>query len=347
VDGGPTAGLGWTSMAELPTSFRAYVAERLDDRVERGVRTMTLDDVPAGDVVVRVEWSSVNYKDGLATLFDGRVARISPLIPGIDLAGEVVSSETPGFRPGNRVLAHGYELGVSRHGGYTEFARLPGDWVVPLPAGMSTRDAMAIGTAGFTAAMSVSGLEERGLRQGAGPVLVTGASGGVGRTAVGILAARGYEVWAATGKPDEHERLGEIGASGFLTRDEVTAESPRPLESARWAGAIDAVGGPTMPYILRTLQVGAAVASCGNAGGAGFSTTVLPFILRGVAVLGMDSVTVPIAERTALWNRLATDYRPRGLGQDVTAVTLETLEPALDGIVAGQARGRWIVNVGA
>jgi acrylyl-CoA reductase (NADPH) len=334
-------------VADLPRTFRAYVAERLDDRVERGVRKTSTDDLPEGDVVVRVEWSSVNFKDGLATLFDGRVARISPLIPGIDLAGVVVSSDAPDFRIGDPVLAHGYELGVSRHGGYSEYARVPAGCVVPLPSGLTTRDAMAIGTAGFTAAMSVSSLEGRGLRPAAGPVLVTGASGGVGRSAIGILAGRGYEVWAATGKPDEHERLREIGATDFLTRDEVTAESPRPLESARWAGAIDAVGGPTMPYILRTLQVGGAVASCGNAGGPGFSTTVLPFILRGIALLGMDSVTVPIAERRDLWNRLATDYRPRGLGEDVTEVTLDTLDGALDAIVAGQARGRWIVNVGA
>jgi acrylyl-CoA reductase (NADPH) len=333
-------------MAALPGTFRAYVAERLDDHLDRRVRDFRADDLPPGDVVIRVEWSSVNYKDGLATQFDGKVARINPLVPGIDLAGEVVATESPEFAVGDRVLANGYELGVSRHGGYSEYTRLPADWVVPQPSGLSPRDAMAIGTAGFTASMSVAALEARGLEPGSGPVLVTGASGGLGRIAIGILAERGHEVWAATGKADEQDRLRELGASGFLTREEVTAESARPLESARWAGAIDAVGGPTMPYILRTLRVGAAVASCGNAGGPGFSATVLPFILRGAAVLGMDSVTVPIADRRALWNRLATDYRPRGLGEDVTDVTLETIETALDGIVAGQARGRWVVNVG-
>jgi acrylyl-CoA reductase (NADPH) len=225
--------------------------------------------------------------------------------------------------------------------------RLPADWLVPLPEGLSAREAMAIGTAGFTAAMSVSALETRGLRPGDGPVLVTGASGGLGTVAVGILGARGHEVWAATGKAEEQERLRRLGATGFLSREEVTAASGRPLESARWVGAIDAVGGPTMPYILRTLQTGAAVASCGNAGGPAFSATVLPFILRGAAVLGMDSVTVPIGERRVLWNRLATDYRPRGLGEDITEVTLDTLESALDGILAGQARGRWIVRIAA
>jgi putative YhdH/YhfP family quinone oxidoreductase len=333
-------------MPAPPSRFRAFVAEQVDGRVARCVRVLAIDDLPEGGVVVRVKWSSVNFKDALATVPDGRVARISPLIPGIDLAGEVISSDDPAFAPGDVVLANGYELGTSRHGGYSEVSRLPADWVVPLPAGLSAREAMAIGTAGFTAAMSVSGLEARGLEPGDGPVLVTGASGGVGTVAVGILGARGHEVWAATGKPEEQERLRGLGAVGFLSREEVTAESPKPLESGRWAGAIDAVGGPTMPYILRTLRTGAAVASCGNAGGPGFSTTVLPFILRGVAVLGMDSVTVPIEERRALWNRLATDYRPRGLGEDLTEVTLDTLETALDGILAGQARGRWIVRVG-
>jgi len=333
-------------MTAIPGAFRAYVAERLDDRVDRGVRDLTPDDLPEGEVEIRVAWSGVNYKDGLATVADGKVARISPLIPGIDLAGEVVASTDPAFAVGSEVLANGYELGVSRHGGFAEYQRLPAGWVVPLPDGLSTREAMAVGTAGFTAAMGVAALEARGLTPGSGPVLVTGAAGGVGRSAVAILTPLGYEVWAATGKADEADRLRELGAAGILTREEVTAESSRPLESGRWAGAIDAVGAPTMPYILRTLAPGAAVAACGNAGGAAFSTTVLPFILRGVGLLGMDSVAMPIEPRRALWARLGDDLRPRALGQDVTEVTLDTLEPALDGIVAGDARGRWIVRVG-
>lgn len=334
-------------MTAIPDTFRAYVAERLDDRVERGVRQLAPADLPDGEVEVRVEWSGVNYKDGLATRFDGKVARISPLIPGIDLAGEVVASTDPAFAVGSQVLANGYELGVSRHGGYAEYQRLPAGWVVPLPDGLSSREAMAIGTAGFTAAMAVAALERHGLTPGAGPVLVTGAAGGVGRSAVAILTPLGYEVWAATGKADEADRLRELGAAGILSREEVTAESPRPLESGRWAGAIDAVGAPTMPYILRSLATGAAVAACGNAGGAAFSTTVLPFILRGVALLGMDSVAMAIEPRRALWSRLGDDLRPRALGQDVTEVTLDDLEPALDGIVAGDARGRWVVRVSA
>lgn len=332
-------------MTSIPASFRAFVAERSGDSVARGVRDFQAVDLPAGEVDVRIDWSSVNYKDGLATIADGRVARINPIIPGIDLAGEVIASSDPDFRPGSAVLAHGYDLGVARHGGYGEFTRLPAGYVVPVPRGLSPREAMAIGTAGFTAAMSVVALESRGLRPGNGPVLVTGASGGVGSNAVAMLAARGHEVWAATGKPDEEARLRGLGAAGIVSREEVTAASPRPLESARWAGAVDAVGGATLPYVLRTLQQGAAVASSGNAGGPRLETTVLPFILRGVALLGMDSSAVTIEARRELWGRLAGDLRPRALGERITEVSLETLEPALDAILAGAARGRWVVRV--
>jgi acrylyl-CoA reductase (NADPH) len=332
-------------MTAIPATFRAYVATRGDDAFERGVRGFAEADLPPGEVEVRVAWSSVNYKDGLAARADGKVARINPLIPGIDLAGEVVASADPGIEVGNAVLVHGYELGVSRHGGYSEYQRVPADWVVPLERGFSPRDAMAIGTAGFTAAMSVVALEDRGLEPASGPVLVTGASGGVGGTAVAILADRGYEVWASTGKPEEAERLRGLGAVGILGRDEVTGPG-RPLESERWAGAVDAVGAATLPYVLRTLRIGASVAASGNAGGADLATTVFPFILRGVSLLGMDSVHVPIARRRELWDRLATDLRPRDLGVHCTQVTLDTLDEALDGILAGEARGRWIVRVG-
>ena len=331
-------------MSGIPTTFRAFVAERLEDRVERGVCDFAAADLASGDVDVRISWSSVNFKDGLATRFDGKVARISPLVPGIDLAGEVVSSGSPEFAVGDAVLAHGYDLGVARHGGYGEYTRIPAEWVVPLPAGLTAREAMAIGTAGFTAAMSVDALERHGLTTARGPVLVTGASGGVGSTAVAILAGRGYEVWAATGKQDEHEWLRGLGAAGLLSRDEVTAEG-KPLESERWAGVVDAVGSATLPYALRTLAKRAAVASSGNAGGVALNTTVFPFILRGNALLGIDSANFPIDERRALWARLADDLRPRALGERVTEVDLDTLEPALDAILAGAARGRWIVRV--
>ena len=333
-------------MPKMPDTFRAYVVDRRGDEFERGLATLTPVDLPDGEVEVRVLWSSVNFKDGLAATADGKVARSYPLVPGIDMAGMVVRSSHPSFRPGAHVLAHGYDLGTSRHGGFAEYARRPADWVVRIPAGLTARDAMVLGTAGFTAAQAVIELETRGLEPAGRPVLVTGATGGVGSTAIGILAELGYEVWAVTGKPDEEPWLRSLGAVGFLSRDEAAADG-RPLESERWAAAIDSVGAATLPYILRTLRRGGAVAACGNASGPGLATTVFPFILRGAAILGIDSAYLPIAKRRRVWERLAGDLRPRGLGDRVTEVTLETLETALDGIVAGQARGRWIVRVGA
>lgn len=334
-------------MPDLPEPFRAYVVDKPEGGAfSRGLRTLTPADLPPGEVTIRVEWSGVNFKDGLAAREDGRVARTYPLIPGIDLAGTVIASDDDEFPVGTGVLANGYEIGTARHGGYGELARIPSGWVVPLPEGMTARGAMAIGTAGFTAAMSVAALEERGLRPGDGPVLVTGASGGVGSWAVAILASRGHEVWAATGKAHEAGRLMGLGAAAILTREEVTAPG-RPLDSARWAGAVDTVGAATLPYVLRTLRIGAAVASSGNASGADLATTVFPFILRGVALLGMDSGNMAIGPRRALWNRLATDLAPHGLDAGITEVDLDALEPALDAIVAGQARGRWVVRVAA
>ncbi len=332
-------------MSKLPATFRAYVVDRPEGGAfSRGLRELAPADLPPGELVVRVAWSSVNFKDGLAAREDGRVARSYPLVPGIDLAGTVVASDDDAFPVGAPVLANGYDLGVARHGGYGELARIPSAWAVPLPPGLTARDAMAIGTAGFTAGMSVQALEAHGLRVGGGPVLVTGASGGVGSVAVAILATRGHEVWAATGKAEEASRLTDLGAAGILSRDEVTAPG-RPLDSARWAGAVDTVGAATLPYVLRTLRPGAAVASSGNASGAELATTVFPFILRGVALLGMDSANMAIEPRRALWNRLATDLLPRGIADGTTEVSLDTVEPALDAIVAGQARGRWVVRV--
>jgi acrylyl-CoA reductase (NADPH) len=332
-------------MADIPASFPAFVVDRPEGGAfSRGLRDLAAADLPPGEVTVRVEWSSVNFKDGLAAREDGRVARGYPLVPGIDLAGTVAASEDPAIPVGSPVLANGYDIGTARHGGFGHYARIPAGWVVAMPEGLTARDAMSIGTAGFTAAMSVGALEGRGLRPGDGPVLVTGASGGVGSAAVCILAQRGHEVWAATGKPAEHDRLRALGAAGFLDRGEVTAPG-RPLESSRWAAAVDTVGSATLPYVLRTLRIGAAVASSGNASGADLTTTVFPFILRGVALLGMDSANMAIDERRALWARLATDLRPRGIDDGIAEVGLHTLEPALDGIVAGEARGRWVVRV--
>ena len=333
-------------MPAIPDQFRAFVADKVGETVERGVREFAAADLPPGEVEIRIGWSSVNYKDALATIPTGKVARISPLIPGIDLAGTVVASEDRSVPVGSEVIAHGYELGVARHGGYAEYARVPAGWIVSLPQGLTAREAMAIGTAGFTAALSVGRLEAHGLDPAAGPVLVTGASGGVGRTATAILVERGYEVWAATAKTEVHDELRAIGAAGILSREEVTGDSPRPLESERWAAAVDCVGAATLPYILRTLRWGGAVAASGNTSGASFGTTVFPFILRGVTLLGIDSAQVPIADRRALWDRIAGDLRPRGLGEVLTEVDLDGVEPALDAILAGRAHGRWLVRIG-
>jgi putative YhdH/YhfP family quinone oxidoreductase len=328
-----------------PSSVRAYVVDKPGGVFQRGLASVPWALLPEGEVLIRVAWSSVNFKDGLAAAVDGKVARTYPLILGIDLAGTVVESSVPTVRPGTEVIAHGYDLGTSHHGGFAEYASVPANWVVPLD-GLSARDAMAIGTAGFTAAMAVAALEARGLEPGSGPVLVTGASGGVGSTAISILSELGYEVWAATGKSEEHGWLETLGAVGFLSREECSVAG-RPLESERWAGAVDAVGAATLPYILRTLRRGGAVAACGNSSGSDLATTVFPFILRGVSLLGMDSAYLPIETRRRLWARLATDLRPRALGERVTEIGFDELETALDAVRAGEARGRWLVRIGA
>jgi acrylyl-CoA reductase (NADPH) len=266
------------------------------------------------------------------------VARISPLVPGVDLAGTVEGSD-------EEVIVHGYDLGVGHHGGFAERARVPEDWVVPLPEGLTPEEAMTLGTAGFTAALSVHQLEARGLEPGDGPVLVLGATGGVGSVAVGILAARGYEVVAATGKDAEHDFLRELGAAEVIGRGEVTAESDRPLESERWAAAIDPVGGPATAYALRTTRYGGGVALSGLTGGTKLDTTVMPFILRGVALLGIDSVQTPIELRREIWQRLADELRPRGLDLLRREIGLDELEGALDAILAGKARGRTVVRL--
>ncbi|MDA0184340.1 acryloyl-CoA reductase [Solirubrobacter phytolaccae] len=315
--------------------MRAFVAEKTDDGVTRAVREdFELDS--DGDVVVDVEFSSVNYKDGLATIAKGQVARISPLVPGIDLAG--VTSD------GAAVLAHGYDLGVSRHGGYAEQARVPSEWLVPLPDGLSARQAMAIGTAGYTAARCVMALEAAGVTPDGGPVLVTGASGGVGSTAVDILAARGYEVVASSGK--DPAWLRELGASDVISREEAAGDASRPMEKSRWAGAVDCVGGATLAGVVRSLKYGGAVAACGNTGGIKLEATVLPFILRDVSLLGVDSVQTPIEARRETWARLATDLRPPHLDEAITReIGLDGLEEALSAVLRGELQGRTVVKL--
>ena len=327
-----------------PSSFRALLAVTTGDAVDRRVSTIGVDELPADGVLVEVRWSCVNYKDGLASTPKGRVARISPIVPGIDLAGVVVDGGDA-IAAGSEVVAHGYEIGVSRHGGYAEYARVPPEWIVPLPDGLTLREAMVLGTAGYTAALSVVALEDHGLTPSGGPVLVTGATGGVGSTAVGILAARGYEVVASTGKAGSEEFLTLLGAQHVVDRHELDQPGAKPLEAPVWAGAIDCVGGVTLGNVLRRLQPGAAVAASGLTGGADLATSVHPFILRGVSLLGIDSVTTPIERRREVWRRLGSDLKPHGLESIGHDVGLGGLDGALDAILQGRLTGRAVVDV--
>ncbi len=326
--------------------FPAFVVRKEGDGVTAAVEHLCLDDLPGGEVLVEVAWSSVNYKDGMVTAPGNRVARISPLVPGVDLAGVVVASDDPGLAPGTEVLAHGGDLGVARHGGYARYARLPAGQALALPPGLSARSAMVIGTAGFTAALSVDALERWGLGPGDGPVLVTGASGGVGSFAVVLLAARGYEVVASTGKDDEHDWLVGLGADRVIGRHDLDDAPGRVLAPERWAGAVDCVGGDTLAQVVRSLRYGAAVAASGLTGGSGLDTTVYPFITRAVGLLGVDSVLTPSPRRREVWRRLGDDMRPAHL-DDLVAdeVALEDVARPLADILASRVRGRVLVRL--
>ena len=332
-------------MSSVPATFSALVAQRDGDNAIREVRQLTVAELGDGDALIKVSWSGINYKDGLASTPKGKVARIDPIIPGVDLAGVIVEPGESGLSVGTEVIVHGYDLGVAHHGGFSEYARVPSSWIVPLPDGLTTKQAMVMGTAGFTAALSVHALEKQGLTPGTGPVLVTGATGGVGSVAVGILAQRGYEVAASSGKPDAEGFLKELGATEVLPREETSGPG-KPLERERWAGAVDCVGATTLPYILRTLKYGGAVAASGNTGGIALESTVFPFILRSDALLGIDSVAMPIEQRREVWRRIATDLRPRGLdGIGTREVTLSELPSALDAVLAGANTGRTLVRL--
>ncbi len=326
------------------SAFPALRIFEQDGAVESRIVEVTLDDLDPGDVVIRIAYSSVNYKDALAATGAGRILKRFPLIGGIDLAGTVVSSATPAFQEGDAVLVTGYDLGVAHDGGYAGFARVPADWVVPIPDGLTAREAMAIGTAGFTAALSIARLEENGLAPEAGPVLVTGATGGVGSVAVELLARLGYAVTALTGKDDQHDHLRSLGASEVLSRNGLEM-GVRPLEKATWAGAVDAVGGEVLAWLTRTTMYGGCIAVSGLTAGVELKTTVLPFILRGVSVLGIDSVMCPMPRRLALWERLAADLKPARLPKVAGEVGLEELDGAFGTLLAGEARGRIVVRI--
>jgi NADPH2:quinone reductase len=325
----------------------AFQAFRIFDehgQVSGRVSTVTLDELSEGAVVIKAACSSVNYKDALAATGAGKIIRRFPLVGGIDVAGHVASSSDARFNAGDEVLVTGYDLGVAHDGGYAEYVRVPADWVVRLPAGLSMRDAMAIGTAGFTAALSLVEMERNGLTPASGPVVVTGATGGVGSVAIQVLAARGYRVTAITGK-DEGDFLRALGAQDVLSRATLQMGT-RPLEKAQWAGAVDPVGGETLAWLTRTMLYGGTIASSGLTGGTELHTTVLPFILRGVKLLGIDSVMCPMPVREETWRRLGTDLRPGQLSHAVTEIGLEALPDAFATLLEGGARGRYVVKLG-
>jgi acrylyl-CoA reductase (NADPH) len=326
-------------------TFQALMARQQGEQITTAVETLTAADLPPGEVTIRVLYSSVNYKDALALTPGGGVVREYPVVPGIDLTGEVVDSQSPEFKVGDQVLAHGYQIGTGHHGGYAEYARLSADQVVPLGS-LRPYDGAAIGTAGFTAAMSVQALIDWGIATDAGPIVVTGASGGVGSISVDLLAGAGYRVVASTGKPQTTGLLKRLGAAEVIGRLPADPDAkPRPLAKARWAGGVDCVGGATLADVLSAVNYRGAVACSGLTGGAALHTTVMPFILRGVALLGMDSVQMPIGPRRDLWARLGDSLRPQHLADITTEVDVKHVVDVLDQVRAGAFSGRAVVRV--
>jgi len=331
-------------VTQTPTSFKAFRISQTDGKISGAIVEATLDELTPGDVVIKAAYSSVNYKDALAATGAAKILKKFPLIGGIDVAGTVASSTDARFKSGDQVVVTGYDLGVGNDGGYSAYVRVPADWVVKLPASLTLFDAMALGTAGFTAALSVIRLEQNGLKTGAGPVVVTGATGGVGSIAVAILAGLGYEVTALTGKDSEHEYLKSLGAKTVMPRSAIE-KSSRPIEKATWAGAVDPVGGDILAWLTKTMNYGASIANSGLTGGIDVHTTVIPFILRGVNLLGIDSVMCPMPMRLEVWRRLSTDMKPTMLKSVAREIPLSGLPDAFATLASGGAKGRFIVNV--
>ncbi|AZV62358.1 acryloyl-CoA reductase [Peribacillus frigoritolerans] len=326
--------------------FDALVVNKQDDQFTVNIQQLSLDDLPQGEVLIRVHYSGVNYKDSLAAIPNGNIVSSYPIVPGIDMAGVVVSSEDSRFKEGDEVIATSYGIGVSQSGGYSQFARVPAEWIVPLPDGLTMKEAMIVGTAGFTAALSVLRLEENNLTPGQGSVLVTGATGGVGSFAVSILSKLGYSVEASTGKESEHGYLKAIGAATIVSREDVYDGKLRALGKQKWSGAVDPVGGEPLASVLSQIKYGGAVAVSGLTAGTSLPATVFPFILRGVNLLGIDSVNCPMDTRLKVWHRLATDFKLEHLEQLVQQeITLEKLPDVLPTLLKGEARGRTIVKL--
>ena len=327
--------------------FNALVVEKTEMGTHAAVREISYEDLPAGDVTVAVEYSTVNYKDGLCVGPGGGLVRNYPHVPGIDFAGIVESSDDPRYKVGDAVVLTGWRVGEKHWGGYSQKARVKADYLVPLPKELSTRQAMAVGTAGFTAMLAVIALEDHGLRSGQAPVLVTGAAGGVGSVATAILANLGYEVAAVTGRPEAADYLKELGANQIVARSDINETIKRPLEAETWSGCVDAVGGDMLARVLGQMAYGASVAAVGLAGGAGLPTTVIPFLLRGVNLLGIDSVMQPFENRKRAWARIAKDLPMDKLEGMITQATLADLPNLGKDILKGQVRGRVVVDVNA
>lgn len=330
-------------------SFRALVVDKAEDgTISQTIEEMTeerLPEAPGESVIVAVEHTTLNYKDGLCLTGNGGLVRTYPHVPGIDFAGTVVSSEVPDFAAGDRVVLTGWRVGEAWWGGYAERARVKGKWLTRLPEGITTRQAMAVGTAGFTAMLAIMALEDHGLSTDDGPVLVTGAAGGVGSVATAILAAAGYEVAAVTGRPETADYLTSLGASRIVPREELAETVKRPLESETWAGCVDAVGGAMLARVLGQMKYGASVAAVGLAGGAGLPATVIPFLLRGVNLLGIDSVMRPAQDRVVAWQRIARDLPMEKLESMVQPAKLEDLPDLGKAILKGGVKGRVVVDL--
>ncbi|WP_342489024.1 acryloyl-CoA reductase [Cytobacillus sp. FSL W7-1323] len=327
-------------------SFKAIVVDKDDKDFSIQLRQLEVRDLPAGEVLIQVKYSGVNYKDSLASIPNGNIVKDYPMVPGIDLAGIVVSSQHPDFSKGDEVIATSYEIGVSRYGGYSEYAQLPAQWVLPLPKGLTLKKAMTIGTAGLTAALSILKLEQNGLTENSGKVLVTGATGGVGSFAVALLANRGYEVVASTGKKNERDYLMNLGASSVITREEVYDGKISALSKQKWIAAVDPVGGEPLASLLSQIQYGGAVAVSGLTAGTNLPTTVFPFILRGVSLLGVDSVFCPMEMRKEAWELLAEESDKLPFDQFIfQEVSLSEVEHVLPLLLKGETRGRVLVHI--
>lgn len=331
----------------VDTTFKALLLDQNDDGVSSQITELSDDRLPEGNVTVSVEYSSLNYKDGMVLSGIGRLVRDYPHVPGVDLAGTVESSEDGRFSPGDRVALTGWRVGETHWGGYSQRARVNADWLVPVPDAISTREAMAIGTAGFTAMQAIDALETAGLTAGSdNPLLVTGASGGVGGSAVLWGGLLGHHVVASTGRPENGDDLLALGAAQIIDRSELAENPSRPLLSERWAGCVDAVGGDTLAHVLTELRYGASVAACGLAGGNGLNTTVIPFLLRGVNLLGIDSVMCPAEHRATVWNRIAEVVDHDKLAALTSEIPLAEVADLASAILDGQVKGRVVVNCG-